>query len=669
MKKIFQSLKKDSGNSQIKLTLGFKFALIMGITLVVLMLFIGIIVIKEAEKAIINDMKKKSQIYSTFLAGLGSQILAKTPKEQDLRLLQHYVDNLIENEEIIYAYITDKSGTPIVHSKKKKASLEGALVMNFPITSDGKKIGSVKMWYSTDYIVEELSGNMKSVLIIIITLSIFILGTTMFLVSEKIIFRRINTMIKTMNKVKEGVIGVKINDKTRDEIGLLGQNFNNMLTEIEEKHRELTILFEMSRTITSTLQVSLILDMVMDIVVDKLEVASSSVFMLEEDGHLHIKSSRGLSAQFVQERTFKVLRKFVQKSADEGEMVIVNTFSEDFAELRDIMEKERFMSLINIPLIISGKVLGVLNINAKEENAFPERRVRLLSVFAKQMTVALQNAHLYERTQQFTQELEEKINIATGNLARANQDLTKVNERLEDLSNAKSEFVSIVSHELRSPLTSIAGFVNLILDGETGKINATQKDFLNVINENSQRLITLIEDLLNLSKIETGALKEIKKESLELSKLIKEVSFSCQAQIEKKKLKIEINLPQEPLPKVEGETNQIIQVLTNLLSKAIKYTPKGGHIFIEVTRIPGYLQTVVRDTGIGISEDNLPHMFEKFYRTDNPKVRELSGTGLGLTITKSIIEKHGGKIWVESELEKGSKFCFTLPVLKEANND
>ncbi|MFH1783371.1 MAG: ATP-binding protein [bacterium] len=668
MKKDLQEPKVQKQKSNLRITLGLKFAVIMGVTLIVVMLLLGIVIIKETKKALISDVKRKSQVYSTFLAGFGQQVMAQTAENRDLGLLQHYVDNLIENEDIIYAYITDRAGSPVVHSKKKRAPLEGTFVMSLPIMYENKKIGNVNMWYSTDSIVGDLSSNMQNVLIIIITLSVFVLGATMFVVSEKIIFKRIGSLINSMNKVKQGALDVEISDKTQDEIGLLGQNFNDMVREIEEKHRELTILFEMSRTVTSTLQVSLILDMVMDIVVDKLEVASSSVFILEEDGHLHIKSSRGLSAEFVQGDGFKVLSTFAQRSSDRGEMVVRNTFTDEDSKLKEVMHREGFKSLANIPLIISGKIMGLLNINSKQEDVFSERRIKLLSVFSKQLAVALQNAQLYERTQQFTQELEEKINIATGNLARTNDKLSAANERLEELSRAKSEFVSIVSHELRSPLTSVSGFVDLMLDGETGKINKNQKEFLAIIKDNSRRLLDLIGDLLNLSKIETGTINDIRKEPVDIKKIIKQVCLSFQAQLENKGLSLKMDIEKDLLSKVSADANQIIQVMTNLLSNAVKYTPKGGTVSVSLGRIPGYIQVMVSDTGMGIAKDDLSHMFEKFYRTDNPKVRELSGTGLGLTITKSIVEKHEGKIWVESELGKGTEFFFTLPVDKEESD-
>ncbi len=669
MMKIFgKKNQKNSKTSKLKITLGFKFVAIMGFTLILVMTLIGFVVINEAKKTIATDMKKKGQLYSSFLADFSKQIIVETPTKSDLSLMQNYLNNLIENnEDIIYAYITDENDTPIVHSRSKKTSLKGTLVIALPITSAGKKIGTVKMWYSTDYVINELSSNMKNVLILVIIVAFFVLGTTMFLFSERIIFRRIGLLIKSMVRVKEGVLNVQITDTTQDEIGVLSQNFNEMLKEIEEKHKELTILFEMSQTITSSLHVNLVLDMVMDIAVDKLGIASGTVFMLEEE-YLNIKSSRGLSANFVQGMGFQTLRKSIQNSFDEAKVIVINDFFTESSQFRDIMEKEDFRSLVNIPLVISGKVLGILNMNAKDKDTFSERKMRLISAFAKQMTVSLQNALLYERTQQFTQELEEKINIATGNLMAVNEELSRANERLEELSRAKSEFVSIVSHELRSPLTSISGFVNLMLEGETGEINSAQKEFMEIINENTKRLITLIEDLLSLSKIETGGMTDLRKESLNLSRLLKEVIFSFQTQIEKKVLILKINVSPEPLPELKADRYQIIQVLTNLLSNAIKYTPKNGQICIEVTKISDYLQILFADNGIGISEEDLTHMFEKFYRTDNPEVRKLSGTGLGLTITKSIIEMHGGKIWVESEIGKGSKFYFTLPLIDQKSD-
>jgi signal transduction histidine kinase len=300
--------------------------------------------------------------------------------------------------------------------------------------------------------------------------------------------------------------------------------------------------------------------------------------------------------------------------------------------------------------------------------------VELLIAFARQLAVALQNAQLYERTQQFSKELEEKISIATADLARANERMKIANEKLQDLNKAKSDFIAIVSHELRSPLTSMLGFTDLLLQGETGALGPTQKEFVDIINQNTKRLIDLINNLLNLSKIEAGRV-ELKKEPLDLEKTVHGVIHNFRSLLADKRLVIKVVPPAEPLPKIAADENQLARVLTNLLANAVKYTVPEGEIVVHITDGSETVQVDILDSGDGIESRDLTHMFERFYRAPRAKSENIVGTGLGLAIAKSIIEIHGGRIWAESPLtnadkelfswekrtNRGAKFSFTLP--------
>ena len=229
---------------------------------------------------------------------------------------------------------------------------------------------------------------------------------------------------------------------------------------------------------------------------------------------------------------------------------------------------------------------------------------------------------------------------------------------LKKLERMRIEFVANVSHELRTPLTSIRGFVETLKGGAIREPENSQR-FLDIIESHTERLNNLINDLLELSKIES---KEIKMEfqPIALREAIEEVVSNFKEALKQKGHIVEIDIPPD-FPQVEADPERIEQVFTNLLDNAIKFTPKNGRICIRAVDKEKDIQIEVSDTGIGIPQEHLPRLFERFYRVDKARSRELGGTGLGLSIVKHITQAHGGKVGVESELGKGSKFFFTLP--------
>jgi signal transduction histidine kinase/ActR/RegA family two-component response regulator len=235
------------------------------------------------------------------------------------------------------------------------------------------------------------------------------------------------------------------------------------------------------------------------------------------------------------------------------------------------------------------------------------------------------------------------------------------NTREMELDRLKTEFISVVSHELRTPLTSIKGYTDLMLSGATGEVNDIQREFLGILQSSANRLSNLINDILDLSRIDAGRM-EVKHETVDYVRVVSDHLRLMKAAADEKEISIDVSFPQN-LPMVFGDQDKISQVVSNLLSNAIKYTPEGGWIklLIEVTG-ETTVRTCVADSGIGISEDDQKRLFQKFFRADNSLTREAGGTGLGLVIVKSIIEMLGGAIWVQSESGRGSRFYYTLPL-------
>lgn len=244
-------------------------------------------------------------------------------------------------------------------------------------------------------------------------------------------------------------------------------------------------------------------------------------------------------------------------------------------------------------------------------------------------------------------------------------DITKEKE----VDRMKTEFISITSHELRTPLATIKNSISLIFSQATGPINDNQKKFLDIAKRNIDRLAALINNLLDLSKIETGKM-ELDRDKSDINKIAREVIETFEPLAKEKMISLELEL-HEGLPQIEIDKQKITQVVNNLISNALKFTEAQKSVKI-LTSFYGedknFIQLTVQDQGLGIDKNDFSKLFQKFQQIDSSMTRKVAGTGLGLAICKQIIELHGGKIWVESELGKGSKFIFILPVVYEEEN-
>jgi len=252
----------------------------------------------------------------------------------------------------------------------------------------------------------------------------------------------------------------------------------------------------------------------------------------------------------------------------------------------------------------------------------------------------------------------ENENGQTVGMVSVLSDITKQKE----LDRMKENFVASVSHELRTPLVAIDKSLSLILDKNAGEVSETQRQFLSIAERNLKRLGLLVNDLLDLSKLEAGKM-ELKRQPSSIDKVIREVVDGLKNWAETKSIHIETKIEQG-LPELNINPDRVIQVLNNVIGNAIKFTPEKGSIFIEAKLNNGghEVQVSVADTGVGISKEDLTRVFDKFYQAGDRVSTDITGTGIGLAIAKEIVELHGGKIWAESEKGSGAKFIFGLPL-------
>ena len=302
--------------------------------------------------------------------------------------------------------------------------------------------------------------------------------------------------------------------------------------------------------------------------------------------------------------------------------------------MREMLERFGFRASLAVPLLREDRIVGGLVVRRKSTGAFRPEVIELLKTFATQSVLAIQNARLFR-------EIEEK------------------SREIEAANRHKSEFLANMSHELRTPLNAIIGFSEVLGERMFGELNEKQAEYTEDILSSGRHLLSLINEILDLSKVEAGRM-ELELATFDLPLAIDNARTFVRERATKHGINLDVTVD-ERLGDFVGDERKIKQVLLNLLSNAVKFTPEGGRIGIHARQADGSVEISVSDTGIGIAPEDQAKIFEEFRQVGSDYAHKVEGTGLGLTLAKKFVELHGGKIWVESEVGKGSTFCFTLP--------
>ena len=321
--------------------------------------------------------------------------------------------------------------------------------------------------------------------------------------------------------------------------------------------------------------------------------------------------------------------------------------------IKELAKIFNIKSFVIAPITSQNKTSGILFAgNQSDTFVLTEGDEELISILADQLGKAVENAKLFDQAYRSSQMLELKVQERTKELSSALEEVKKI-------SKLKSEFISAVSHELRTPLTSIKGYAALLMTGKLGEIPEQVKERLEKINKHSDNLVKLINDLLDIARIEAGRI-EMKFLKFNMESLIENVHDLLTPQMKDKNIQFVADIP-SVVPDILIDVNQIERVLINLVGNAVKFTRTNGTITVKVSYDDKKLTIAIKDTGIGISEENAAKLFNEFYRVDNEVNQTIKGSGLGLALAKKIVEAHHGQIWVSSKLHEGSTFCFTLP--------
>lgn len=581
---------------------------------------------------------------------------------------------------------------------------------------------------------------------------------------------------------------------------------------MEERARQLAVLNEVGTVITSTLDLPVVLDLIMDKAVELVQAEAGSLILKDEEtGELVFKVAAGTTSEDWVGTRLPPGTGLVSRVIEEGKSVIIKDPQGDRRWERDPGIQSVPRSIIVVPLVSRGRIIGAIElVNRRDGVPFDEEDERLLTAFAVDAAISIENARLFTQTDQalaarveelsVMQRIDRELNATLdyeqvmeitldwavrmtgadvglgavvvesddgscglrflanrgypqalftaytttvwpldrgiiGRVVRTgkpelvedvrgdadyvaavpgmvaqltvpicreeriigvvalessrrgllNQEGLALVTRLVDhaaiaienarlfeevrrANDAKTEFISFVSHELKQPMTSIKGYTELLIKGVGGELNEMQRAFLDTVQANVNHMNSLVSELLDISRIESGRLR-LEIGSVSIAQVIEEVVRTTRGQIEAKRQTLEVDVPPD-LPLVRGDRSRLVQIVANLVTNANKYTPEGGHIAVHARRWlesgeagqSGFVLCTVSDTGIGISPEDQKRLFTKFFRADHSAVRSVSGTGLGLAITKSLVELQGGQIWVESKVGQGSTFSFTIPV-------
>jgi signal transduction histidine kinase len=308
------------------------------------------------------------------------------------------------------------------------------------------------------------------------------------------------------------------------------------------------------------------------------------------------------------------------------------------SRVRNALVRAGFRAALAVPLVREGQLLGALAVNRKSPGGFAPEVIELLQTFAAQSALAIQNARLFR-------EIEDK------------------SRQLEAASRHKSEFLANMSHELRTPLNAIIGFSEVLAEQMFGPVNDKQSDYLGDILESGRHLLALINDILDLSKIEAGRM-ELEIGEFDLPAAIDNTLTLVRERAHRRGIVLE-RAVDEGLGKISADERKVKQVLLNLLSNALKFTPEGGQVAVRATTRDEMAEVSVTDTGVGIAPEDQATVFEEFRQVGTAE-KKAEGTGLGLAISRKFIELHGGRIRVTSMLGRGSTFAFTLPLQRDS---
>lgn len=486
-----------------------------------------------------------------------------------------------------------------------------------------------------------------------ITLIALLAAVVVIFFAVRYIVRPIEDLSGTAKQIADGNLALRAQVKSRDEIGTLAQAFNTMTDQLRSlihglearvraRTQDIELAASVSRQATKELDLNKLLRQIVELTRSGFDLYFVGVFLFDEQTRtLNLKAGTGDAG----ERLIKLGKSFnisdpyglVPTAARKLELMLSNDVTTSLEHFfNPILPNTR--SELALPMVVGQRLIGVMDLQSEQINRFSEEDLRSMTLLSEQLAVAVQNAQLFA-------------------------DQLRLNEELRQLDQMKSQFMASVSHELRTPLNAIINLSEFVLTEKYGPINAEQRHALTDTVSSSKHLLALINDVMDITKIESGGLQLFVEENIDPRREIENVLATAQGLRGQKSIELIVDV-EDPLPCLVGDRRRIRQILLNLVSNAVKFTEKG-RVTIQARQENQHILFAVKDTGPGIAPEQQELIFEAFQQ-GSEGLKHGGGTGLGLPISRRLAEAHNGKLWLESTPGLGSSFYVSLPIRSEA---
>ena len=473
--------------------------------------------------------------------------------------------------------------------------------------------------------------------------------------------RPIRYLASAADQIAAGKRDIVVSVGTRDEVGRLAQSFNDMAAALkwnegalQRKIAEMTALYEIGQEISAQVSLEPTLDLIVKRARTLLKSDTSMLALREDQGdEFAIRAQTGAGSEKVAGTPFREGEGLGGRVVASGKPLLVGDYLGEYADspFLEIIKQTSMKSFVAVPFKSDDEVIGVLYVMSAIPDKFRDEDVELLGALATQATISIKNAKLYQQVREHAGQLESKIGERT-------QQLRRLNQQLELASRHKSEFLANMSHELRTPMNAIIGFTKLVMRRSKEQLPQKQYENLQKSLSSAEHLLTLINQILDLSKIEAGRL-EVHPERFRLDTLIGECIRTVEPMIKQEDVALSSNVA-DTLQELFSDRDKLKQIVLNLLSNAIKFTERG-RICLEAKSDKEWIAIDVADTGPGIARDKFDFIFEEFRQIDGGATRPRGGTGLGLSISRHLARLLGGEIFVDSIVGQGSTFTIRVP--------
>ena len=644
------------------------------------------ILIEDAQilQELIKGMLQEDSVLSIHISNAQGKVLA-----QGIREGQHAVtlpfDTALLSQVSGPAVQTQRLGTQELYravapverteapASQREAGLDVAIsLLGVPDHSEPRttpetvRLGSVQLLLSPATMQAEVRKTFATG--IAWTLIVILLGVLVAVLFYNSTLKPIQAMARAASHIAAGELSQRVEAKGHDEIGILAATFNDMTVSLQQRLTELSALHAIGLVISATLDLDQLMHRVLAAIVEHLGYDYATMFQIDHHRQTLVQGriagvADDIQAQ-LQQMTLSLGEEggFYARVVRHGEPVLMADIAPIQGQgYRPVIELLGCRSFVAVPLKVEGRTLGVLSIGyIKSKRAVSVSDQQILTTVANQLAIGITNASAYHQIEQLNLDLEKRVQERMEELQRQHAQLQEVNRALEVANRHKSEFLANMSHELRTPLNAVIGFSEVLLERMFGELNEKQAEYLDDILGSGKYLLSLINDILDLAKIEAGRL-DLELRTFDLKPLLENslVMVKERAQAHGITLSLETS---DDLHSLNADERKVKQIVFNLLSNAVKFTPNGGQVGLRATTIDHAVQIAVWDTGIGIAAEDQQRIFDEFQQARSGLTGKTEGTGLGLTLTKRFVELHGGTLEVESVPDQGSTFTVTLPV-------